>query len=325
MISLVSVIVPIYNVEKYLDKCVESIVNQTYKNLEIILVDDGSPDSCPQICDKWAEKDNRIKVIHKENGGVSSARNAGLDIAKGDFICFIDSDDTALPNMIEMLIKSFEKYNCDLSVCNIQMVDENGNVVEFSDYESGVFYDKLVASYLQMNFARGPWNKLYLKNIIKENNILFDENLTFGEDDIFNYNYIKKCSCVCVIENALYSYLVTNPNSASYGLSYGYLNTWRIPKKFMELEFENSENYSIAATRYFSCLAVISAKLLTCNDKKLLKKYFPPILIEIKNNYSLLPKAKGLSKIKYLSIKLIRISPSLFKIMFKLYSKVFYK
>lgn len=91
--SLVSIIVPIYKVQEYLNECIESIVNQTYKNIELILVDDGSPDKCPQMCDEWAGKDNRIRVIHKENGGLSSARNAGLDIIKGEYVAFVDSDD----------------------------------------------------------------------------------------------------------------------------------------------------------------------------------------------------------------------------------------
>ena len=102
----ISVIVPVYKVEKYLDKCVESIVNQTYKNLEIILVDDGSPDNCPAMCDEWAEKDERIRVIHKENGGLADARNAGMDIATGDYIGFVDSDDWIEPNMYEVLLKN---------------------------------------------------------------------------------------------------------------------------------------------------------------------------------------------------------------------------
>ena len=98
--SLVSVIVPIYKVEDYLDECVKSIVDQTYKNIEIILVDDGSPDHCPQKCDKWAKKDLRIRVVHKQNGGLSSARNAGLDVAKGEYIAFVDSDDFISPDYV---------------------------------------------------------------------------------------------------------------------------------------------------------------------------------------------------------------------------------
>ena len=103
---LVSVIVPVYKVEDYLDKCVESIVKQTYKNLEIILVDDGSPDNCPSMCDSWAQKDSRIKVIHKENGGVSSARNSALDTAAGDYICFVDSDDFIEPNAVGYMLEN---------------------------------------------------------------------------------------------------------------------------------------------------------------------------------------------------------------------------
>ena len=124
--SLISVIVPVYKVENFLDRCVESIVGQTYENLEIILVDDGSPDNCPAMCDKWAEKDGRIKVIHKENGGVSSARNAALDIVSGDYICFVDSDDWIDPGMYEFLYKNSQKYDADISCCGI-----------FDDYDDG--------------------------------------------------------------------------------------------------------------------------------------------------------------------------------------------
>ena len=112
--DLVSVVVPVYNVEKYLNRCVESIVNQTYKNLEIILVDDGSLDNCPVMCDEWAKKDNRIKVIHKKNGGVSSARNAGIDKSNGKYISFIDPDDYIEENMYFLMIKKicFSKFRC---------------------------------------------------------------------------------------------------------------------------------------------------------------------------------------------------------------------
>ena len=115
MNPLISVIVPIYNVEKYLARCVDSIVNQTYKNLEIILVDDGSPDRCPQMCDDYAEKDSRIKVVHKKNGGLSDARNAGMAVATGEYISFIDSDDWIETSMFELLINNIFQYDCEIS------------------------------------------------------------------------------------------------------------------------------------------------------------------------------------------------------------------
>ena len=124
--KLISVIVPVYNTEKYIEKCVMSILNQTYKNLEIILIDDGSTDNSPQICDSLAEKDNRIAVIHQPNGGVSSARNIGLDNTHGDYITFVDSDDYIAPNMIEFLSENIGDTN--IAMCGYTSVDENGNL-----------------------------------------------------------------------------------------------------------------------------------------------------------------------------------------------------
>ena len=120
MKNKISVIVPIYKVEQYLNRCVESIVNQTYKNLEIILVDDGSPDLCPKICDEWAEKDSRIVVIHKENSGLSDARNAGLKVATGGYVAFVDSDDIINPFYVEYLYKAICDNDAQISACDLK-------------------------------------------------------------------------------------------------------------------------------------------------------------------------------------------------------------
>ena len=123
---MVSVVVPVYDVEAYLPRCIDSIIAQTYSNIEIILVNDGSPDNCGQICDEYATKDHRIKVIHKENGGLSDARNAGIRIAKGDFISFIDSDDFVAPNFIEFLMRKIEHHNADIAQCDFfQFFDDS--------------------------------------------------------------------------------------------------------------------------------------------------------------------------------------------------------
>lgn len=130
--DLVTVVVPIYNVEKYLNECVESIVNQTYKNLEIILVDDGSPDNCPVMCDEWAKKDGRIKVIHQRNGGLSSARNSGLKICRGKYVTFVDSDDWLDSDCVGYLYELVYKDNSDMSVCQHRVVRDTEILQEFS-------------------------------------------------------------------------------------------------------------------------------------------------------------------------------------------------
>ncbi|WP_178666768.1 glycosyltransferase family 2 protein [uncultured Eubacterium sp.] len=200
MNPLVSIIVPVYNVEEYLDECVESLANQTYPDIEIILVDDGSPDDCPQICDAWAKRDNRIKVIHKANGGVSSARNAGLDIANGEWIWFVDSDDTVEANALEELLSN--KDDSDLIVFS-SSTDELYTKDE-------KFFDEY---YFKYRFGFEPWNKLYKKSIIKNNNLQFDTQETVGEDLLFNITYYQYANNYKFIASQYYNYRVRE-NSA---------------------------------------------------------------------------------------------------------------
>lgn len=200
MNPLVSIIVPVYNVEEYLDECVESLANQTYPDIEIILVDDGSPDNCPQICDKWALCDNRIKVIHKENGGVSSARNAGLDVANGEWIWFVDSDDTVEANALEELLSNTD--DADLIVF-ASSTDELYTKDE-------KFFDEY---YFKYRFGFGPCNKLYRKSIIKDNGLQFDTQETVGEDLLFNITYYQYANTYRFIMPNYYHYRVRE-NSA---------------------------------------------------------------------------------------------------------------
>lgn len=166
---LISVIVPVYKVEEYLDQCVDSIVNQTYRNLEIILVDDGSPDHCPEMCDAWAAKDPRIKVVHKKNGGLGDARNAGVAIARGDYFGFIDSDDWCEPDMYQELLDSCVRFDAPVSVCNALIDWENGWAQERTSFsDSRAFWEK---SEILRNFFNGhltAWacNKLYRRDLI---------------------------------------------------------------------------------------------------------------------------------------------------------------
>lgn len=132
----VSVIVPVYNVEHYIHRALDSLLNQTYPHLDIILVDDGSPDKCPQICDEYARKDNRVRVIHKKNGGLSDARNVGLDIATGEYITFLDSDDYILPDTVEKFLRTAHEQNVDVVCCGLNIIDTSGKIYDYRKCEA---------------------------------------------------------------------------------------------------------------------------------------------------------------------------------------------
>ena len=192
MISgLVSVIVPVYKVEEYLDRCIDSIVHQTYESLEIILVDDGSPDRCPEICDAWAERDNRIKVIHKCNGGVSSARNSGLEIARGEYISFVDSDDYLDHDMIATLLRELEDPSVGIVECGLLEITAV-STCEYISHQTRQDAKTAVAHMLIWDGRVGTalWNKLFRSSVIGSQR--FQEELRYGEDTPFLYEVLKK-------------------------------------------------------------------------------------------------------------------------------------
>lgn len=162
---LVSVIVPVYNVEQYLDVCVNSIINQTYKNLEIILVDDGSTDASETICDEWALKDDRIKVIHKENGGLSDARNTGMRMSEGEYIFFVDSDDYIKGNAIEELVCALERDNADIVIADSICFNDGEDVQESAYFGENKLYNQYQAAEHYASLAWSAWNKLYRRDV----------------------------------------------------------------------------------------------------------------------------------------------------------------
>ena len=169
-----SVIVPVFKVEKYLDRCVNSILSQTFTDLELILVDDGSPDNCPAMCDAWAEKDSRVKVIHKENGGLSSARNAGVAAAQAEYIAFVDSDDWVEQDFLKTLYEAAVVYGADMVQCNYQTVSQHETVPVMSPgfmlYEQDNMKNLLeeMAQTNVKHLYNSRWTKLYRADIAKE-------------------------------------------------------------------------------------------------------------------------------------------------------------
>ena len=206
MTELVTIIVPIYNVEIFLKRCVDSILNQTYKNLEIILVNDGSPDKCGNICDEYAKQDNRVMVIHKENGGLSDARNAGIERAKGEFIAFIDSDDWVHEAYIEILYKQLRETNSDISVCNFFMTSTETFQVDNSKIETYIYsnmeaLEQLFGElYVQLIAA---WGKLFKRDLF--DGISFPVGRVH-EDEFTTYKLIYKANKIVLTTAQLLYY-----------------------------------------------------------------------------------------------------------------------
>lgn len=213
---LISIIVPIYKVEPYLKRCLDSIVNQTYTNLEIILVDDGSPDNCPAICDEYAAKDKRIVVIHKENGGLSDARNAGLDICKGEYISFVDSDDWVDLSYIEVLISLQKKYTADITIAEHDLIaPKTFYKKETFQYKEEIFNNK--EGLKQLFSSNNPtytvaWGKLYKKDLLKD--FLFPLN-KYHEDEFTTYKLFYHSKVICYTNKKLYNYFLREGNITS--------------------------------------------------------------------------------------------------------------
>lgn len=208
MQPLISIIVPIYKVEPYLRKCIDSILNQTHKNLEVILVDDGSPDNCGTICDEYAAQDNRVRVIHKANGGLSSARNAGLDVMTGAYVGFVDSDDWIEPNMYQKLLELMEQYDAQMAIGGVadeMQCGEYLTTVKTSDYRhTPLILDKIAA---MTRLFQGPWpvwDKLYQADLLKEIRFPVGE---INEDEAIAVHLLEQCQRVCYTNEIFYHYL----------------------------------------------------------------------------------------------------------------------
>lgn len=212
----ISVIVPVYNVEKYLDRCVQSILNQSFTDFELLLVDDGSSDSSGAICDQYAVKDERIRAFHKENGGVSSARNMGLDYARGEWIAFVDSDDWVEPLMYEKMYHKAVKEHADVCVCDFHMISDSKKYY----YASSVWTADKKASmqaYLKSVWTV-IWNLLARKELCRKNNLQFPLDIVYCEDFCFAVRLMYEAEKIVNIHEAFYNYY-QHPSSVMHSLN----------------------------------------------------------------------------------------------------------
>lgn len=245
----ISVIVPVYNSEKYLKRCIDSILNQTYKAIELILVDDGSPDNCGKICDEYAKKDKRVRVIHKTNAGVSAARNSGLEIALGNYATFVDSDDYIEPEMYSNMMEKVHQYNCDVVMCDCIKDFTDHSEIYTHDIRAG-FYDKeqLVNEYyphlLMMENVEYPAtisNCLILFNRNKLGNLRYVVGVRYSEDLLFGAQLVYNTDSFYYMKEQAYYHYYMNPTSATHKFTVDKWNDYKtlhfeINKYFSECE-----------------------------------------------------------------------------------------
>jgi len=238
----ISVIVPVYNVEKYLARCIDSILAQTFADFECILIDDGSSDNSPAICDEYAKKDDRIKVIHKENGGVSSARNTGLDVAQGEWITFIDSDDWVENNILDLLLNNAVKNNCDMSVCGLRSLDENEKELSKSKQMPLETLDKNTAKKTLLGFEK--FTSCVVGKIVKKEyagKVRFRLEIKVCEDGLFWFEIIDNIDNLIYDSTPCYNYLQTeNSLTRSKKAIENYKDVFIATQKMLELEKNKS-------------------------------------------------------------------------------------
>ena len=217
---MISVIIPVYKTEKYIERCLNSVVHQTYKNLEILLIDDDSPDNCPKICDEWAKRDSRIKTFHIENKGVANARNIGISNSNGELIAFVDSDDYIESDMLELLYDNMIKENADISMCsychNDDMPEKNSNNI--IALQSDVFMQNIVSGEYAYGFL---WNKLYRRETIGN---AYMPHLSYSEDMVFNYYVMKNADKMVVSDTVKYHYNVNEGSATASKFDYSNLD-----------------------------------------------------------------------------------------------------
>lgn len=321
MSSIVSIIVPVYNVEKYLKKCLDSIIKQTYENLEIILVDDGSTDSSGIICDEYALKDDRIKVIHKKNGGLSDARNVGIDNANGSYLCCIDSDDYVDEEMIQRLYNSVIANGADMSICNFLEVDDNGIVLpkeQSGIMGDGVLYKNEFYSPSNIKYFTVftvAWNKLYKREIFDDIRYPYGK---IHEDEFVVHKIFDKCNVISCVEKPMYYYLQRSNSIAHSKFSVRKLDLAEALLDQTEYALFNSIN-ALAEKAFCRAVGVL---ILGYNNIDFNNECEKKRLYELKSRFDdLYPKVKNKIKlpIKRLSLSIFRLNPYISYIFYKAY------
>jgi glycosyltransferase involved in cell wall biosynthesis len=323
MCELISIIVPIFKVESYLPKCLDSIINQSYKNLEIILVDDGSPDNCGSICEEYAKKDSRIKVIHKENGGLSDARNSGIEVASGKYIGFVDSDDFIHKDMYKVLYETAKRQSAEIVECQVEMAYVDNIKFEYEENYIVCVYDNIMASINLKDFNKNNevmvWNKLYDSKLF--NNIRFPKG-KIHEDEFTTYKLFYIANRIATVKTKMYYYR-QNPD----GIMCSKFNIKRfdILEAYREqMDFYKENNLQLLYDKtLFVFLNILKNYYYLVKHDDELKKYSNDLKKEFNNHYIRFLYTKNFSFLKKAAIGLFAVNPNLYEIYISIRNRNF--
>ena len=321
MEKLISIVVPIYNVEKYLEKCIKSIMEQTYENIEIILVDDGSIDNSSQICDYWKEKEERISVIHKKNGGLSSARNSGIDMAKGEYIFFLDSDDYISKYTIEELYKNIEQANAEIAISNRYHVFENGKKkVKFKKEKESIIFSKEKAIFELNNFRyfdMSACGKLFKTELFKEVKFPVGKK---SEDFFVMYKLFELSNRIIYNSEPYYYYYQRKGSiTKSKSINTDFLDAAREQMNYIEKRHPNLKN--CVRTAYVSANMTVY-NMAVSNKSDIDIKLVKELKREVKNNYLYVKNNKALSRLKKFQTMLFIYNLNIYKMLYILFKYI---
>lgn len=321
MRDLISIIVPVFRVEPYIKRCVDSILAQTYSNIEVILVDDGSDDGCPAICDEYKKKDSRVVVVHKPNGGLSSARNAGIRIAKGKYIGFVDSDDAIEADMYEFLWKKCQEHQADIGIVGFEKWDGVTPYCEYTESTKETVYSgkEMRRAFLRVDNPEAyveVWSRLYKKELLEDT--FFTEGV-INEDVDFSYRVFLKCDKVVVSDAQKYKYVISNTSITRNAFSPKDLDLYKVWSNVVDLAKEKDlENVCHATLNYKRVDFTLLLKYAMFGIKGFEnpREVIYEMQQRLKKNRSELVRSKGLTLSRKIALYLVTSNLKFVKFLF---------
>lgn len=302
---LVSIIIPVYNVEKFLARCLDSVLIQTYTNIEVLLIDDGSTDHSGEICDSFAAADSRFVVFHKKNGGVSTARNLGLKYAKGDYICFVDSDDTVEPDMIQYMLQNALTHDADISCCLLDVFEIDGSIRNLIKGNWGVYKNTdIIALYFNDQFIKdqmyGPCNKIFRSTIVKDK--IF-KPYKIGEDILFVFEVLLCSNNIYIGNKVGYHYLHREGSAMTSAFSKKRLDYIFAAEEIVKLCKDQAPYASDIARNWLFCHYLITLrKVIITNSKSQFSSFYNEGIRYLRENKVALKRLSFMRKLDYIGL-----------------------